>query len=160
MPVPQSFDYTPDESGFGELAEYLNGFYGLDDKSTKWNVNVVEGNGMRCLTVSTYFETHMMEVFVDKSKLGVKLEDAEIKSDSWPQVSQRMLTRGDLDKIPTDSLLLLEKEIYNHYYPFNITSTSNDLEQQNANFISCYIEHRTKKERQNRNGGTQAQGSD
>ena len=137
-------EYVPDEGGIGELTSHLNARYGLDDESTYWVTKYVEGCGMRCLLLEVASE-RLLDVFVDKSTLGVTLEGADTHSSRWPQAYQRMLTKGDLESIPTDSLLMLEKEL--SHSNDTRTSIKNDLERQNAELIFRYTERRLKEAR-------------
>ena len=140
-------EFVPDEGGIEELTSHLNARYGLDDESTHWVTRYVEGCGMRCLLLEDAYE-RLMDVFVDKSTLGVTLEGADTHSSRWPQAYQRMLTKGDLEKIPTDSLLMLEKEISQSHD--NHTSVKNDLERQNTELIHRYIERWMKEARKSK----------
>ena len=140
-------EYVPDEGGIGELTSHLNARYGLDDESTYWVTKYVEGCGMRCLLLEVASE-RLLDVFVDKSTLGVTLEGADTHSSRWPQAYQRMLTKGDLERIPTDSLLMLEKEV-SHSYDTH-TSIKNDLERQNTELIFRYTERRLKEARKSK----------
>ena len=140
-------EYIPDDGGFGELTRFLNSRYGLDDKSTYWVTKYVEGCGMRCLLLEVASE-RLLDVFVDKSTLGVTLEGADTRSSHWPQAYQRMLTKGDLEKIPTDSLLMLEKEV-THSHDTH-TSVKNDLEHQNTELILRYTERRMNEARKSK----------
>ena len=99
---------------------------------------------MRCLLLEVPYE-RLLDVFVDKSTLGVKLEGADTHSSRWPQAYQRMLTKGDLESIPTDSLLMLEKEVTHSYDTHN--TVKNDLERQNTELILRYTERRMKEDR-------------
>ena len=137
-------EYVPDEGGIGELTSHLNARYGLDDESTYWVTKYVEGCGMRCLLLEVASE-RLLDVFVDKSTLSVTLEGADTHSSRWPQAYQRMLTKGDLESIPTDSLLMLEKEL--SHSNDTRTSIKNDLERQNAELIFRYTERRLKEAR-------------
>ena len=137
-------EFVPDEGGIEELTSHLNARYGLDDESTHWVTRYVEGFGMRCLLLEDAYE-RLMDVFVDKSTLGVTLEGADTHSSRWPQVYQRMLTKGDLERIPTDSLLILEKEV-SHSHDTH-SSVKNDLEHQNTELILRYTERRMKEAR-------------
>ena len=137
-------EYVPDEGGIEELTSHLNARYGLDDESTYWVTKYVEGCGMRCLLLEVASE-RLLDVFVDKSTLGVTLEGADTHSSRWPQAYQRMLTKGDLESIPTDSLLMLEKEL--SHSNDTRTSIKNDLERQNAELIFRYTERRLKEAR-------------
>lgn len=137
-------EWTPDEDGISELTRHLNRRYGFDDESAWWVNRYVEGCGMRCLILS-YSSERMMDVFVDKSTRDVTLEGADTSSTSWPQAYQRLLVKGDLSSLPTDSLLLLEKEIANRHDPFS--SVMNDVERQNSELILRYTEWRMKKDR-------------
>ena len=137
-------EYVPDEGGIMELISFLNARYGLDDESTRWVTRYVEGCGMRCLLLEVPHE-RLLDVFVDKSTLGVKLEGADTHSSRWPQAYQRMLTKGDLESIPTDSLLMLEKEVTHSYDTHN--TVKNDLERQNTELILRYTERRMKEDR-------------
>ena len=140
-------EFVPDEGGLNELTSFLNDRYGLDDESAHWVTRYVEGCGMRCLLLEDAYE-RLMDVFVDKSTLGVTLEGADTHSSRWPQAYQRMLTKGDLEKIPTDSLLMLEKEISQSHD--NHTSVKNDLERQNTELIHRYIERWMKEARKSK----------
>ena len=132
-------EYMPDEGGFKELTDYLNARYGLDGKSNYWVTEYVEGCGMRCLLLKISYE-RLLDVFVDKSTAGVTLEGADTHSSNWPEAYQRMLTKGDLERMPTDSLLMLEKEVTHNYNTH--TSVKNDLERQNTEVIMRYTERR------------------
>lgn len=132
-------EYTPDEGGFKELTDYLNARYGLDGESNYWVPKYVEGCGMRCLLLEISYKS-LLEVFVDKSTAGVTLEGADTHSSNWPEAYQRMLTKGDLERIPTDSLLMLEREVTDSYDVH--TSVKNDLERQNTEVIMRYTERR------------------
>ena len=140
-------EFVPDEGGIEELTCHLNARYGLDDESTHWVTRYVEGFGMRCLLLEDAYE-RLMDVFVDKSTLGVTLEGADTHSSRWPQVYQRMLTKGDLERIPTDSLLILEKEV-SHSHDTH-SSVKNDLEHQNTELIHRYIERWMKEARKSK----------
>ena len=137
-------EFVPDEGGIEELTSHLNARYGLDDESTHWVTRYVEGFGMRCLLLEDAYE-RLMDVFVDKSTLGVTLEGADTHSSRWPQAYQRMLTKGDLERIPIDSLLMLEKEV-SHSHDTH-SSVKNDLEHQNTELIHRYIERWMKEAR-------------
>lgn len=132
-------EYTPDEGGFKELTDYLNARYGLDGESNYWVPKYVEGCGMRCLLLEISYKS-LLEVFVDKSTAGVTLEGADTHSSNWPEAYQRMLTKGDLERLPTDSLLMLEREVTDSYDVH--TSVKNDLERQNTEVIMRYTERR------------------
>ncbi len=132
-------EYTPDEGGFKELTNYLNARYGLDGESNYWVPKYVEGCGMRCLLLEISYKS-LLEVFVDKSTAGVTLEGADTHSSNWPEAYQRMLTKGDLERLPTDSLLMLEREVTDSYDVH--TSVKNDLERQNTEVIMRYTERR------------------
>lgn len=140
-------EYVPEEGGFKELTSFLNARYGLDNESTYWVTKYVEGCGMRCLLLEVPNE-RLLDVFVDKSTLGVTLEVADTHSSRWPQAYQRMLTKGDLESIPTDSLLMLEKEI-SHSYDTHV-SIKNDLECQNTELILHYTERRMNEARKSK----------
>ena len=137
-------EYVPDEGGIGELTSHLNARYGLDDESTYWVTKYVEGCGMRCLLLEVASE-RLLDVFVDKSTLGVTLEGADTHSSRWPQAYQRMLTKGDLERIPIDSLLMLEKEVSHSH-----NTIKNDLERQNSEVIFRYTERRLKEARKSK----------
>ncbi len=134
-------EWTPDEEGISELTRHLNRRYGFDDKSAWWVTRYVEGCGMRCLILS-YNSERLMDVFVDKSTRDVTLEGVDTSSTNWPQAYQRLLVKGDLKGMPTDSLLLLEKEIGKRYDPFS--KAMNDLERQNSELILRYTERLNK----------------
>lgn len=140
-------EYVPDEGGFKELIGYLNARYGMDNESAYWITKYVEGCGMRCLLLEDPYE-RLLEIFVDKSTLDVTLEGADTHSSRWPQAYQRMLTKGELERIPTDSLLMLEKEV-SHSYDTH-TSVRNDLERQNTELIIRYTERRMNEERKSK----------
>ena len=137
-------EYVPDEGGIEELTNHLNARYGLDDESTYWVTKFVEGCGMRCLLLEVASE-RLLDVFVDKSTLGVTLEGADTHSSRWPQAYQRMLTKGDLERIPIDSLLMLEKEVSHSH-----NTIKNDLERQNSEVIFRYTERRLKEARKSK----------
>ena len=132
-------EYMPDEGSLEELTDYLNARYGLDGKSDYWITKYVEGCGMHCLLLENPYD-RLLDVFVDKSTAGVTLEGADTHSSNWPEVYQRMITKGDLERIPTDSLLMLEKEVTHNYDTH--TSVKNDLERQNTEVIMRYTERR------------------
>ena len=140
-------EWTPDEESVSELTRHLNRRYGLDDDSAWWFTRYVSGCGMRCLELEDAAE-RLLEVFVDKSTRDVTLEGVDTSNTQWPQAYQRLLVKGDLNSLPTDSLLQLEKEMGERYDPFS--STMNDVGRQNAELIIRYTERRMNEERKHR----------
>ena len=165
-------EYIPDTVSFNELIHYLNGRYELKDDVSDWLVRYVSGNGLRCIEVVNNSE-RLLDVFVDKATLNVKQAGTDSLPGRWPQASQRLLTKGDLADIPTDSLELMLKEIdarYGGYFrendvqayfeaqPWYKRDTGynsglynnhklTDVERQNIELIGRYLEHRYAAER-------------
>ena len=99
------------EDDMQELFEFLSGLYGFDYIADEWVLRYVEGSGQRCI-VAVNIHHEIFDVFVDKATQGNTLPDTDDLPGLWPQTSQRVLTKSDIDHLPSDSLSLMADEIY------------------------------------------------
>ncbi len=64
------------------------------------------------LNVGCKQEKDVFDVMIDKATAGVRLEGMDDVPGLWPQASQRVLTKSEIDDMPTDSLRMMGAEIY------------------------------------------------
>lgn len=125
-------DFTPDEGGMEELYAYLSKQLGIEFLPGQWTFSWAEGSGFKALIVENDKE-RFMDVFLDTTIADhAILTDGSVKG-SYPQASQRLLTRKDLMGYDTDTLDAISKEVLDRHGLEEPT----DLERQNLDMISC-----------------------
>ena len=93
-----------------ELPRFLSQLYDFDYVSDDWNMLLEEGCGQRCFVVINRNQ-NINDVLIDEKTVGVKAEGLEGISGQWPQTSQRVLMKSEIENLPTDTLCLMAAEI-------------------------------------------------
>jgi hypothetical protein len=126
-------DFTPEEDGIEELYAYLSKQLGIEYNPSQWTFSWAEGSGFKALVVENAQEWYM-DVFLDSTIVDhAILTDGSVQG-TYPQGSQRLLTRKDLINYDIDTLGAISEEILARH-PKSEEPT--DLEHQNLEMISC-----------------------
>lgn len=108
--VDGELSYLP-EDDVEELPRFQSKRYGFDYVPEEWEMWLAEGSGQRCIVVYNR-NNNIFDVLSDKATLGVKIEGRENVAGRWPQTAQRVITKSEIENLPTDSLYLMAEEIY------------------------------------------------
>lgn len=117
------------EEDVEEMFRFLSQLNGIDYVPGDWELQLAEGSGQRCVILYNR-EQEIFNVMIDKATAGVKVEDTDDVPGLWPQTAQRVLTNSEIDKLPTDSLLMMGEEIYLRHQRLSSLRISEELRAQ------------------------------
>ena len=123
--IDGSLVWKPEED-VEEMFRFLSQFNGFDYVPGEWELRLTEGSGQRSIILYNRNQD-VFNVMIDKTTAGIKLEDTDDVPGLWPQTAQRVLTNSEIDKLPTDSLLMMGEEIYLRHQRLSSLRISQEL---------------------------------